>query len=66
MRRFDPPDPGTVGDEDRGPLICRSCGGDCEDGDYCEQARRYICVRCWAMDDDRRHSTPDDYSGEAA
>lgn len=48
--------------EDRGPQVCRRCGCDCEEGDWCAVRKAFICARC----DDPRNSVPDDYSGEAA
>jgi NMD protein affecting ribosome stability and mRNA decay len=46
--------------------ICADCGRDCEQSDYDAWTRTSLCAKCWAMQDDRRNSPPDDYSGEAA
>lgn len=48
--------------DERGPMVCRECGGDCVEADWCDATRRWTCIHCA----DRRNSQPEDFSGEAA
>ena len=45
---------------------CAMCDEDCIEAEYDPWTRKSLCAKCFAMQDDRRNSPPDDYSGEAA
>jgi hypothetical protein len=58
--------PSTEDERPFGWGLCRECGCDAEEADYDPWTRTTLCAKCIALQDDRRNSTPDDYSGEAA